>query len=215
MIMNLPNKLTCSRFGFSLLILLCVSVSFPYAKTLGLLLFVAAGVTDALDGWLARNKYGITDFGKLMDPLADKVLVTVALVCFVGYRFDLAYPNTALAPAFLVVPILVREFMVTGLRLLAVEKGTVISAGPLGKWKTGLQMAAIIFTLFAMAWVEDFLPDTADLVADSDAYHHKKSIEFVFHWIIWFLMTAAAVLTILSGVDYFKRHSTLFTAEIP
>jgi len=199
--MNLPNKLTCSRFVSSLLVLLCLSVSFTFAKTLALLLFILASLTDWLDGHLARTKYGTTAFGKLMDPLADKVLVTVALVCFVELRFDLAYPQASLVPAFLVVPILVREFMVTGLRLIAVEQGKVISAGPLGKWKTATQMIAISFTLFSLALVEDFIPGIDP--------QHLKSIEYTLHWLIWFLMAAAAVLTLLSGVDYFKRHMDL------
>ncbi|MGA0334459.1 MAG: CDP-diacylglycerol--glycerol-3-phosphate 3-phosphatidyltransferase [Kiritimatiellia bacterium] len=203
--MNLPNQLTCSRFVFALLLLVCLSFSFPYAKSLGLLLFVLAAVTDALDGWLARNKYGTSTFGKLMDPLADKVLVTVALVCLVEIRFDLAYPNAPLVPAFLVVPILIREFMVTGLRLLAVEKGEVISAGPLGKWKTILQMIAIIFSLFSVALVEDFL---SGIQMDT-----LKSIEYTLHWFIWAMMAAATVLTLLSGVEYFTKHQNLFTSD--
>ncbi|WFB35057.1 CDP-diacylglycerol--glycerol-3-phosphate 3-phosphatidyltransferase [Kiritimatiellota bacterium B12222] len=203
--MNLPNQLTCSRFVFSLLMLFCLSFSFPYAKTWALFLFVLASITDFLDGYLARNKYGCTAFGKLMDPLADKVLVTVALVAFVEIRFDLAYPQYSLVPAFLVVPILIREFMVTGLRLLAVEQGEVISAGPMGKWKTALQMVAIIFTLLSLSLVEDFIsginPDTL------------KSIEFTLHWIIWILMAGATVITLLSGIEYFTKHHQLFTSE--
>jgi CDP-diacylglycerol--glycerol-3-phosphate 3-phosphatidyltransferase len=200
--MNLPNKLTCSRFVSSALVLLCLSLQFPFAKTLALVLFVLACITDALDGWLARTKYGVSDFGKLMDPLADKVLVTVALVCFVELRFDLAYPQASLVPAFLVVPILVREFMVTGLRLLAVEQGKVISAGPMGKWKTVLQMVAISFTLLSLALVEDFWADMNP--------ERLKSIEYTLHWVIWFLMGCATLITMISGWEYFSRHSSLF-----
>jgi CDP-diacylglycerol--glycerol-3-phosphate 3-phosphatidyltransferase len=203
--MNLPNQLTCSRFVFALLLLFCLSFSFPYAKTLGLLLFVIASITDGLDGYLARTKYGTSAFGKLMDPLADKVLVTVALVCFVEIRFDLAYPARSLVPAFLVVPILIREFMVTGLRLLAVEKGEVISAGPMGKWKTVVQMIAIIFTLLSLSLVEDFI---SDIQPDT-----LKSIEYTLHWIIWILMGSATVITVISGLEYFTKHRTLFTSD--
>jgi len=203
--MNIPNKLTCSRFVFALLLLVCLSFSFPYAKTLSLLLFVIAAITDALDGWLARNKYGTTTFGKLMDPLADKVLVTVALVCFVGIHFEFAYPSFSLVPAFLVVPVLIREFMVTGLRLLAVEKGKVISAGPMGKWKTILQMIAIIFTLFSLALVEDFL---SGIHVDT-----LTSIEYTLHWFIWILMAGATIITLLSGFEYFSKHRDLFTSD--
>jgi CDP-diacylglycerol---glycerol-3-phosphate 3-phosphatidyltransferase len=203
--MNLPNQLTCSRFVFALLMLFTLSVSFPYAKSISLLLFVIASITDWLDGWLARNKYGTSTFGKLMDPLADKVLVTVALVCFVEINFDLAYPEASLVPAFLVVPILIREFMVTGLRLLAVEKGVVISAGPMGKWKTAIQMVAIIFTLLSLVLVEDVLAGIDSVML--------TSIEYTLHWIIWMLMTGATVITLLSGSEYFIKNRHLFTLD--
>jgi len=203
--MNLPNQLTCSRFVFALLLLICLSVSFPFAKTIALILFIVASLTDALDGRLARGKYGVSDFGKLMDPLADKVLVAAALVCFVELRFSLAYPNAPLVPAFMVVPILAREFMVTGLRLLAIEKGTVLAAGTLGKWKTVLQMTAIIVTLLSLALVEDFLAALET--------HTLTSIEYTLHWFIWVLMAAATVLTLISGWEYFKRNLHLLTTE--
>ena len=201
--MNLPNKLTTSRFGFALLLLLCLTFSFPGSKTLALLLFLVASATDWLDGHLARTKYGVSAFGKLMDPLADKVLVTVALVSFVEIRFDPGHPESPLVPALLVVPILFREFMVTGLRLLAAEQGHILSAGTLGKWKTALQMAAIIFTLFSLALVEDWLPEVEPTTL--------TSIHFTLHWLIWGLMAGAAVITLVSGWDYFSKNLSLFT----
>jgi CDP-diacylglycerol--glycerol-3-phosphate 3-phosphatidyltransferase len=201
--MNLPNKLTTSRFGFAFLLLLCLTFSFPGAKTLALLLFLIASATDWLDGYLARTKYGVSAFGKLMDPLADKVLVTVALVSFVEIRFDPGHPESPLVPALLVVPILFREFMVTGLRLLAVEQGIVLSAGTLGKWKTALQMTAIIFTLFSLALVEDWLPEMEASTL--------TSIHFTLHWLIWGLMAGATAITLVSGWDYFSKNRSLFT----
>lgn len=203
--MNLPNKLTTSRFGFALLLLLCLTFSFPGAKTLALVLFVAASITDWLDGHLARTKYGVSAFGKLMDPLADKVLVTVALVSFVEIRFDPGHPESPLVPALLVVPILFREFMVTGLRLLAVEQGQILSAGTLGKWKTTLQMVAIIFTLFSLALVEDWLPELEQTT--------MTSIHFTLHWLIWGFMAGAAVITLVSGWDYFSKNRSLLSPE--
>jgi CDP-diacylglycerol--glycerol-3-phosphate 3-phosphatidyltransferase len=201
--MNLPNKLTTSRFGFAFLLLLCLTFSFPGAKTLALLLFLIASAPDWLDGYLARTKYGVSAFGKLMDPLADKVLVTVALVSFVEIRFDPGHPESPLVPALLVVPILFREFMVTGLRLLAVEQGIVLSAGTLGKWKTALQMTAIIFTLFSLALVEDWLPEMEASTL--------TSIHFTLHWLIWGLMAGATAITLVSGWDYFSKNRSLFT----
>jgi CDP-diacylglycerol--glycerol-3-phosphate 3-phosphatidyltransferase len=95
--------------------------------------------------------------------------------------------------------------MVTGLRLLAVEQGQVLSAGTMGKWKTALQMVAIIFTLFSLALVEDWLPELSETT--------MTSIHFTLHWLIWGLMAGAAVLTLVSGWDYFSKNRSLFTPE--
>jgi CDP-diacylglycerol--glycerol-3-phosphate 3-phosphatidyltransferase len=205
--MNLPNKLTCSRFVFSALILFFLSFDFPFAKTLALLLFVLASITDWLDGHLARGKYGTSDFGKLMDPLADKVMVCVALVGMVEFRMKYYLPEWPMVPAFMVSLMLVREFMVTGLRLLAVEKGVVISAGSMGKWKTVLQIIAISFTMIAMAVLRDLLRH-----ADPSMI---KSAEFTFRWLIWGLMAVATGITLYSGFDYFKQHRTLILPHEP
>lgn len=203
--MNLPNKLTCSRFGFAAILLLLLAVDFPFSKTLALLVFILASLTDWLDGSLARGKHGVTDFGKLMDPLADKVLVTVALVSFVGISAREYLPHLPLVPAFLVVIILAREFMVTGLRLLAVEKGKVIAAGKLGKWKTVLQITAIIVTLLGLVVTHDFMRN-ADPV-------HVLHFEWGFRWLVWFFMTAATALTLLSGWEYFQQNRHLLSSE--
>ena len=122
--MNLPNKLTVSRFYMTALMMAVLSFNFRYANVSALILFIAAALTDALDGHLARTKYGTTDFGKLMDPLADKVLTSAAFIAFV---------KIGLIPAWFAVVIITREFMVTGLRLLVAERGVVMSAGIWGK----------------------------------------------------------------------------------
>jgi CDP-diacylglycerol--glycerol-3-phosphate 3-phosphatidyltransferase len=199
--MNLPNKLTCSRFVFAAVLMLVLHFDFPFAKTLALVLFALASITDALDGHLARTKYGVTSFGKLMDPLADKVLVTVALVGFVGMTTQYYLPGRPLVPAYLVVIILVREFMVTGLRLLAVEQGQVIAAGKLGKWKTVLQITAIVITLLCLVVMRDFMRHSDETTV--------KHVEFTARWLIWFFMTAAAFLTVLSGWEYFMENKKL------
>ncbi len=138
--MNLPNALTLSRFGMAILLMVCLSVSFPGSMLLALIIFVLAALTDALDGHLARNVYGCTDFGALMDPLADKVLTAAAFIGFV---------ELGAMSAWMVTLILAREFMVTGLRLLAADKGIVLAAGVWGKHKTVWQMLFIIAVLFA------------------------------------------------------------------
>ncbi len=140
--MNLPNQLTIARLILSVFFVACLSVPFPYNHTLALLLFIAATITDYLDGQIAR-KYGlITDFGKLMDPLADKILTAAAFICLIPY---------GALPAWVVIVIIAREFLITGLRLLAGAKGVVLPAEKLGKHKTAWQMATIIFFLLLLA----------------------------------------------------------------
>jgi CDP-diacylglycerol--glycerol-3-phosphate 3-phosphatidyltransferase len=138
--MNPPNILTLSRFGMAALLMVCLSVTFPGSMIVALVIFVLAALTDALDGHLARTVYGCTDFGKLMDPLADKVLTAAAFIGFI---------ELGVMPAWMVTLILAREFMVTGLRLLAADKGIVLAAGIWGKHKTIWQMVFIIAVLFA------------------------------------------------------------------
>ncbi len=213
--MNLPDKLTSSRFVFAALILLLLSLSFPGAKSLALLLFLLATATDALDGHLARTRYGCSDFGRLMDPLADKVLVCVVLVGMVEYRLPHLPNSPPMVPAFLVSLLLAREFMVTGLRLLAVEKNLVISADKLGKWKTGLQMAAILLTLIAMTVLDDVLGAHRIAPGAIEALEHLRSVEFTFRWLVWFAMASATFITLLSGYNYFHQHLHLILPHDP
>ena len=205
--MTIPNMLTCSRFFFAAALMALISLDFPFSKTLALVMFVIASFTDWLDGYLARNVYGVSSFGKLMDPLADKVMVTAALVGFVEIRLDYYYPDLPLVPAFLVVIIIAREFMVTGLRLLAADKGNVISAGRLGKHKTVWQIIAISVTLLGLAILQDVLPG-------SNAEHRTESFEFSFRWTVWILHGAACLITIASGMKYFYDHRKIITRNI-
>ena len=133
--MNLPNKLTTLRMILVpvFIVLYLLGYSIP-----ALVVFVVASFTDSLDGYLARKYNLVTDYGKIMDPLADKLLVTSALVCMV---------QTALVPAWMVIVILAREFAITGLRAVAAGQGKVIAAAWSGKIKTVTQMIAVIFLL--------------------------------------------------------------------
>lgn len=202
--MNLPNKLTTSRFFFAILVLAFLLMDFRGSKTLALIFFAVAAITDALDGHLARTKYGVSNFGKLMDPLADKVLVAAVLVGCVSLRPKMYLPDLPWVPASMVVIILAREFMVTGLRLLAVEQGKVISAGTLGKWKTIVQMAAIVVTLLGLAIISDGLRHSAMTTI--------KHVEFTFRWLVWTFMTAATILTLLSGWEYFQKNKEVLSS---
>jgi CDP-diacylglycerol--glycerol-3-phosphate 3-phosphatidyltransferase len=161
--------------------MICMSVDFPYAKLVALLIFVIASITDALDGYLARNFFGCTSFGKLMDPLADKVLVCAAFIGFV---------ELGSLPAWMVVLIIAREFMVTGMRLLMIEKGILLPASMWGKVKTTVQMVAICLYFLGLVWEDAaFLPNPESGFA-------------------WWLGLGAALLTAWTGVVYFwqQRH---------
>ena len=140
--MNLPNKLTVLRLIVTLLFVGVLSLEMPHKYTIGLWLFVGAAITDWLDGLIARRWNLITNFGKLMDPLADKVMVAAAFVMLSA---------EGVFPAWILVVILAREFLVTGLRLIATAQGVVLAADQLGKWKTIFQIITAIYLLLALA----------------------------------------------------------------
>lgn len=180
--MNLPNKLTILRIvmvPFFVFFLLADFV--PHRYLFALLLFCAASYTDHLDGKIARRDHLITNFGKLMDPLADKILVMSALICLV--RLDLA-------SAVCVILIMLREFAVTSVRLLAVEQGRVIAANNWGKAKTVSQMIAIITILF-LQYVCTWNPA---------ALGACNTIGQVLIWV-------TALLSVISGIVYLKDNA--------
>ena len=207
--MNLPNTLTTSRLVAALVVMLAMALPIPFSSTLAFVVFVVASITDYWDGKLARSHYGVTTFGKLMDPLADKVLVCAALVSFVGIRLRFE-PNYSLVPAWVVVVIIAREFAVTGLRLLAASASQrrIISAGNWGKLKTVWQMVAIISTFVLLAAREDFMP----LMNLSDKFLKQYDAAFVIT--SWILSTLVVVVTVISGWKYFADHLDLVTAEM-
>ena len=184
--MKLPNILTVSRFVLTAVFMVCLSVSFPGAPIAAVLVFGVAALTDALDGHLARKVYGCSAFGKLMDPLADKVLTAAAFIGFV---------ELGVMPAWMVTLIIAREMMVTGLRLLAIDKGVVLSAGRWGKHKTIWQMAFIsaILLLRAACWIYpiEFL--------ESDLYSQ----------IVLWSGGAVTAITLWSGILYFRENMSL------
>jgi CDP-diacylglycerol--glycerol-3-phosphate 3-phosphatidyltransferase len=164
--MNLPNKLTISRFVLTAAFLAVFFARFPFGDTLALLLFSVAGLTDYFDGKIARRDKLVTHFGILMDPLADKILICSAFIALV---------ERGLMPAWMVVIIVARELAITGLRLLAASKNLVLAAERYGQNKTISQITAVIsmlvlvsyrqwgvignlfgFPLFGHPWVESF-----------------------------------------------------------
>lgn len=200
--MNLPNKLTLSRVLLVPVLVVCLmpdsvvgeGATRAVARFLALIVFVAAAITDIVDGKIARARGLVTNFGKLMDPLADKLMVAAAFVAFVQLR---------LFPAWFVIVILFREFIVTGLRSLGTAQGRVIHADKWGKHKTGWQMGTIIATLVFLA-----LRDTLRW-----AGHWEGTVfgNFNLEWwfenvVITILIVICLFLTILSGTLYVVRN---------
>ena len=133
--MNLPNKLTLLRMIMVPFFVIFMMVPLPCGRIIALVLFIAASLTDTADGYIARKYNLITDFGKFMDPLADKLLVCAAMICLI---------ETNQLPAWVVIIIISREFIISGFRLIAAENGLVIAANMWGKFKTVSQMLMII-----------------------------------------------------------------------
>ncbi len=194
--MNLPNKLTVLRMilvPFFVFFLLVPGI--PHHYLIALLIFAGASYTDHLDGKIARSRGLITNFGKLMDPLADKILVISALVCMV---------ELGLTSAWFVIIIIAREFLVTSIRLLAVESGRVIPANNWGKAKTVSQMVAILAVL-GMQYVLEL------------NHMHVFAVEdpLVLSTCFWLvgnvLIAIAVVLTLISGVTYLMQNLELFS----
>lgn len=139
--MNLPNKITILRVCLiPVFLIFMLSITIPYSNLIAAGIFIIASLTDALDGHIARKYNLITNFGKFMDPLADKLLVCAALICFV------AIPDTKM-PVWVVIIIISREFIISGFRLVASDNGVVIAASYWGKFKTIAQMIMSILLI--------------------------------------------------------------------
>lgn len=182
---NLPNAITVSRLFLTAVFVAGTAMESFAGHWIALVSFVIAAISDFVDGWLARKLGLVTPMGKLLDPLADKVLVCAAFV----YLSARGY-----CPVWVTVLIIAREFLVTGLRQIAVEAGQVIAADRLGKWKTGLQLT---FCITCLVWFA-FEPIQAD-----NAF--VSLIRYLSHpggWLIPSSMWLALFLTLLSGWNY-------------
>ena len=190
--MNLPNKLTVLRvimvpfFVFFML----TDVGGAANKWIALALFVIASLTDMLDGKIARKYNLVTNFGKFMDPLADKLLVCSAMICLI--------PSGKLAPAIVIV-IIAREFIISGFRLVASDKGTVIAASYWGKFKTVFQMVMVILLILDLGGIFDTLAEIVTWIAG------------VFDIIGEVLIWVAVALTIISLIDYVWKNRQVLT----
>ena len=171
--MNLPNKITVFRILMIPFFVACMLIKeIPYHEIIAGVIFIIAALSDLVDGKIARRFNLVTNFGKFMDPLADKLLVQSALLCFVA---------NGLLPAWIAIVIMRREFIISGFRLVAADKGIVIAAGYLGKLKTVFQMVMSVMLIFHFShpvWL---------------------ATEQIFIW-------GSLILTIVSLVDYFIKN---------
>ena len=193
--MNLANRITFARFCIPPVLIPALLMNVRGGKCLALALFTVGALTDWLDGVLAR-RYGMeSDFGRLMDPLADKLLVISALVCFVVMP-------PGVVKAWMLVIIIAREFIVTGLRQLALQQHTVMSAETIGKHKTAWQMAGIFVLLiyYAILDLASVLPVTLVRVCK---VHGPLYLQALFYLI--------TLLTLVSGVIYLWRYRGLYS----
>src|SRR6266478_3929475 len=185
--MNLPNKLTLSRFVLTVAFLVVMFSTVPYRETIALVLFIAGGISDFLDGQIARRRKLITNFGILMDPLADKIMVCSAFIAFIELDWIRAW---------MVVIIVARELAITGLRLLAASKNVVLAAEGYGKHKTISQIVAII-SILVRASYEDW-GVVGQTIFGWHLFGHGP-------WVVWFTELAkwvAVALTLISGWLY-------------
>ena len=170
--MNLPNKLTLLRVILVPVFMAVLYLGFPGASWVALAIFIVASLTDLLDGQIARKYHLVTDFGKFADPLADKMLTTAALLWFV---------ECGQMPAWALLVVLIREFAVSGLRMIASDKGRVIAAGWSGKVKTASTMVCIVIM---------FIPGLPNL------------LNTLCVWVI-------TLTTLYSGIEYFAQNKDI------
>ncbi|MFN2540673.1 MAG: CDP-diacylglycerol--glycerol-3-phosphate 3-phosphatidyltransferase [Chthoniobacterales bacterium] len=191
--MNWANRLTLSRLLLTVLFVLALNSSWQYARTTALIIFLVAGVTDFVDGEIARRYSWVTNFGKLMDPLVDKIMIAAAFISLV--------PLKAI-PAWAAITVVARDFLVTGLRMMATAQGRILPAEQLGKQKTSWQVVTVIFFLGLLSLSELRYIDPRSTWWFS-AWHEAGRV------LVW--ITVA--LTIYSGLGYAWRHRELIAPE--
>jgi CDP-diacylglycerol--glycerol-3-phosphate 3-phosphatidyltransferase len=197
---NLPNKLTLSRFGLTVAFLVVMFSGMPFHKTIALTLFCAAGISDFLDGQIARRRNLITNFGILMDPLADKIMVCSAFIAFVELKWFAAW---------MAVIVVARELAITGLRLLAASKNVVLAAERYGKHKTISQIVAIIAIFVDQIIRENQWGAIGHAIFGWPLFGHPWVwwVAEIFKWL-------SVALTFISGWVYLWKNRTLYLDDM-
>lgn len=196
--MNLANKLTLIRIFLVPIFLIFIAVKdMPYGTFVATFIFILASLTDKLDGYIARSRNQITKFGKFMDPLADKLLVTSALISLVELQ---------VIPSWAAVIIIAREFAVSGLRTLAASEGIVIAASWWGKIKTVIQIVTIGILLFQV--------NISNSEYLSEYVTNSEFLQQFFKYVPDIMLYITVAITLLSGYDYFKKNKSTLNTEV-
>jgi len=191
--MNWANRITLSRLALTVVFVVSLNSSWQYARTTALVIFLIAGLTDFIDGEIARRYGIITSFGQLMDPLVDKIMLAAAFISLVPLKA---------VPAWAATTIVARDFLITGLRLMASAKGRILPAESLGKQKTSWQVITVLFFLGLFS-------------ASELRFANEESVWWLRAWnqagpiLVW--ITVA--LTLYSGVAYAWRHRELIASD--
>lgn len=202
--MNLANKLTITRIILVPLFMIFMFCDNIYTRIFALLIFVGASLTDLYDGRIARYYNCVSNFGKFMDPLADKLLVSAAFISFVQLK-------ELQIPAWMVVFIISREFIITGLRTLAASEGKILSATQSGKFKTTSQMITIIFILLILI-INVYISKSWDIegILTSKIVMGKYYLILFLKKVPFWLMFFTTCLTVFSGISYIVKNKELF-----
>jgi CDP-diacylglycerol---glycerol-3-phosphate 3-phosphatidyltransferase len=192
--MNWANRLTLSRLVLTILFVIALSSPWPYAHTIALITFLIAGITDLFDGEIARRYQIVTNFGRLMDPLVDKIMIAAAFISLVPLRA---------IPAWAATVVVGRDFLITGLRLMASAKGQVLSAERLGKHKTSWQIITVIFFLTLLA-ISEWSRASGTSIWWQRAWNEAGAV------LVW--LTVA--LTLYSGLGYAWRHREVVSGDV-
>jgi CDP-diacylglycerol--glycerol-3-phosphate 3-phosphatidyltransferase len=191
--MNWANRLTVSRLVMTIVFVIALNTSWTYGCTAALIIFILAGITDYFDGEIARRYGSVTNFGKLMDPLVDKIMMAAAFISLV--------PLGAI-PAWAATTVVARDFLITGLRLMASARGLILPAERLGKHKTSWQIITVIFFLVLLAAREHGY-------ADGEASWWFRAWNQAGPILVWI----AVGFTVYSGLRYAWRHRDVIAPD--
>lgn len=204
--MNIANRITLYRVLAAFLFMICMTIKTLVSQYIALVIFIAAAISDLYDGKMARKMGKVTNLGRIMDPIADKLLITSALIMLVQEN---------IIPAWMTIIIISREFAVMGLRMLASMEQKIISADEHGKYKTAAQLVAVIvilvFMLFQKTMVYAYSRSLEEILLSGGEL--GKYVNVLFSNTPYCLMFISMIVTLFSGINYFIQNKNIFLKE--